>query len=85
MDAAEVLEPAEEPFDDVALAVGDGVVAVRMLAVRLRRDDDVTAAVGKPVAQVAGIVGTVGDELARRSGDGEQVARSDEVAGVAGG
>ena len=85
MDAPEVLETTEEALDDIALAVGDGVVAVRMLAGWLWRDDDLAAAFGEPVAQGPGIVGAVGDELARGAGDGEQVARSVQVAGVAGG
>ena len=84
MDASEVLEAAEEAFDDVALPVGYGIVAVRVLAVRLRGDDDPAAALGEPVAQGARIVGTVGDELAWGSGDGEQIARSGQIAAVAG-
>lgn len=83
MDASEVFEPAEEALDDVALAVGYGIVAVRMFAVGLRRDDDVAAALGEPFAQGPGVVGAVGDELAGSTGDGEQVARSVQVAGVA--
>lgn len=84
MDASEVLEAAEEALDDVAVAIGHGIVAVGMLAVRLWGDDDLAATLGEPVTQGAGIVGAVGDELLGRSGDGQQVSCSVQIADVAG-
>lgn len=38
-DAAEILEAAEHPLDDIASLVGGFVVTVRMLAGRVWRDD----------------------------------------------
>lgn len=83
MDASEVFEAAEEAFDPVALLVGDSVVCVRVLAGRVGRDDRLAAVLGKPVAQGSCIIGTVGEQAVGRSGDGQQIARTAQIVGIA--
>lgn len=81
-DAPEVLDAAEHPFDGVAAPIGNGVLGVGMFARRVGRDDGFAASFGEPVAQLAGVVGAVGQELARRRHNPEQRRSSDEVMGV---
>ena len=61
-DAAEVLEPTEHPFDEIATLVGSGVVRVWMLAGRIWRNDRLGTAFSKPITQASGVVGSIRDE-----------------------
>lgn len=53
-----------------------------MFARRVGRDDGFATAFGEPVAQLAGVVGAVGQELARRRHKPEQRRGPDEVMSV---
>jgi hypothetical protein len=61
-DAAEVFEPAEHAFDEVAALVGLGVISVRVFACRIRWDDGLDAAFREPITQALGVVGAVCNE-----------------------
>ena len=68
-DALEVLEAAEQAFDEVALFVERPVVAVLDFAVRARRDDGLGASCGQPLAQFGAVIAPVGDQVpGRRQG-----------------
>ena len=55
-----------------------------MLARRVRRDDDLAAPLGQPVAQLAGIIGAVGDQDLRGRDPREDVAEADQIVRLAG-
>lgn len=63
-DAAPLLEFGEEALNSPALAVGDPIIAVLMLAMTARRNDRLAALIQDGVVEAVGIVGAVGDDLA---------------------
>jgi len=56
-----------------------------MLAGWIGRDDRLAAALGQPIAELAGVVGTVGDQLPRRGDAPEQRRHADQIVGLPGG
>ena len=75
-DAAEAFQAADEALDLVALPVAGFVVAGGMLSGRVWRDHRLGAEGGDRFAQLLGVVGTVGEDIAgalafqQRSGRG---------------
>ena len=66
-DAAEVLDPLEEVFDEVALAITRFAVASLLVAVGARRDAGLDAALQEPLAEGIAILTLVRHE--HRGGD----------------
>ncbi|MEY9164814.1 hypothetical protein ABIE78_002933 [Sinorhizobium fredii] len=62
--ALQLLEFGEEALNSPALAVGDPIIAVLMLAMTARRNDRLAALIQDGVVEAVGIVGAVGDDLA---------------------
>jgi hypothetical protein len=50
----------------------------------MRRDHGLTTVFCKPFAQGLGVIGAVGEQATRRSGDGKQIARTAQVVGIVG-
>ena len=65
-DAPELLELVEEALDAVALFVDGSIVAMLMTALRHGRDDRDGAGVEDGIVQPIGIIGTVGEHMARQ-------------------
>lgn len=83
-DASEILEAAEHSLDDVTSFAGSLVVAVRMLAGRVWRDDGLDPPPGKHFPQASGIVSAIREEPLGLLSHREQAARSFEVVNVPG-
>lgn len=61
-DGAELLEPAEEALDTVALLVAIAVVRDGDAAAAGRRDDDGDAGLAQGPGEMVGVVGAIGDQ-----------------------
>ena len=60
-----------------------GVVAVGMLARRIGRYDGLAAVLGQPISELAGVVGPVGDQLARQWGTLQKAPGAGQIMSVA--
>jgi len=56
-----------------------------VLACRIGRDDGLASALGQPVAELAGVVGPIGDQASRRGYAPEQGGYPDQIMGLPGG
>lgn len=65
VDAAEAFEPAEEPFDEIALAVGVAVQRALSgcVSVRMRRRDQLPTVCSGTASGRPPLIGAVGDQL----------------------
>jgi hypothetical protein len=84
-DPAEILEAADRSLDAPAVAVATAVVADRDGAVAAAGDHRGGARRAQGLAEAIGVVGTVGDQAAARSGLGDQLGGAADVRMVAGG
>ena len=82
-DAAEVLEPSEATFDDVAALVGALVVPDALLAVGSARDDRLDFLVFEEGAKRIGIIAIVGREFLDAGDQADAFLRHDAIGGVA--
>ena len=84
-DAAEVLDAYKHSLDEIALAVGDGIVRNGDLSCRVTGDDRLGALFGDQVAPPVGVIGLVGEPPGEGADRRGQSRRNRDIAGVAGG
>lgn len=82
-DTSEVLEAAEHTLDDIAAFVGGLVIAMRVFAGRIGRDDGLDATLGEFATQAVGVIGSVGQKAAGMSDHADKAACTSQIMGVA--
>ena len=84
-DAAEVLDATEHAFDEISLAVGDGIVRDQGFSSRVAGDDGLGSPIGDQVAQPVCIIGRIGKQPGEGADRRDEGRGNRDIAGVAGG
>jgi len=83
-DAPEILEATEHALDDIASLVGDFVIAMRMFAGGVWRDDNLDPPPGEHLPQTPSVIGAIGEKPLGLMSHRQQAARSLEIVDVSG-
>lgn len=84
-DCAEILEAAEGAFDNVSLSVERRIESKAELAIDLVGDDWRRAPALQEMAQMAGVIGLVAEQMLGRGRRGEQGSRTLDVGNLSAG